>query len=555
MSAKKLRVIPLGGLGEVGKNMMVLEYGNDIIVIDAGLMFPTEEMLGVDLLIPDISYLVQNQEKVRAIIITHGHADHIGALPYVLSRLDVPVYATRLAKTLISGEFRRRGMKGKARVTVVHPGSRVTLGAFTVEFFPVCHSIPDTVGLVIRTPVGVVVHSGDFKLDHTPVIGEPTDLSRLAYIGSKGVLLLFSDSTYAELAGYTPSERVVSDTLDHIVAGASGRVIVTTFASLISRIQQVVDVAVKHNRRVYITGRSMEDIVKVAVEAGYLNIPADVLCHADGLKHLPHKRVLVLTTGSQGEPTSALVRIANRDHGQITIVPGDTVVISATPIPGNEMLINRTIDSLFRQGADVIYGKLSEVHVHGHGSQEELKLLFNLVKPRFFIPVHGEYRHLRVHAKLVKSLGMPEERIFVLEDGEILELGEESGKVLGSLPVGDVYVDGLFTGELDSDVLRDRKLLSRDGIVLVSVTFDARKRRLEGKPHIMTRGFIDSVENEPLIEKGQNVVVAALNENRGQLGDRGFIEGRVRNSLTKFFYEQTHRRPVVIPVVVDVGVK
>jgi len=569
MSRQRLRIIPLGGLGEIGRNMMALEYANDVIVIDAGLMFPREEMLGVDLLIPDISYLLQKQEKLRGIIITHGHEDHIGALPYILPRLDVPVYATRLTGRLISLELKHRGMKSKTKLNVVHAGSRLTLGSFTIEFFPVCHSIPDSVGLVIHTPAGIVVHSGDFKIDYTPVIGGPTDLNRLAKLGTEPVLLLLSDSTYAELPGYTPSERVVSDTLDHIVARASGRVIITTFSSLVSRIQQVIDVAVKHDRSVFVTGRSMEEIVDVAVEAGYLTIPPNVVCRFEELKRLPHNQVIVLTTGSQGEPTSALVRMANRDHRQIQIVPGDTVVMSATPIPGNESLVNKTIDSLFRQGADVIYSKVSQVHVHGHGSQEELKLLFDLVKPKFFVPVHGEYRHLRVHAKLAESLGMPKDNIFVLEDGDILELGREGGKVVGRVPIGDVYVNGFFTGELDSAVLRDRKLLSRDGVVVVTLAIDSSKGKLVGKPHIETRGFMDAQENEALIEKSQDVIVAALNGDgrrliqrevslRGEASSdaqrqRSNLEAKVRNALMKFLYEQTHRRPVIISVAVRVG--
>jgi ribonuclease J len=561
MSAQKLRIIPLGGLGEVGKNMMVLEYADDIVVIDAGLMFPSEEMLGVDLLIPDISYLLQRKQNLRGIVITHGHEDHIGALPYVLSQFNPPIYATKLAERLISAELKQRGVKGRAKISVVRAGSRITLGNFTVEFFPVCHSIPDSMGLIIHTPVGMVVHSGDFKLDYTPVIGEMTDLNQLAWLGRKGVLLLLSDSTYVELSGYTPSETVVSDALDHIMMEASGRVIITTFSSLISRIQQVIDVAAKHGRRVFITGRSMEGIVKVAAEMGYLVIPPGILCHFDEIKHLPHNRVVILTTGSQGEPTSALVRMANRGHSQVQIIPGDTVVMSATPVPGNEALVSKTIDSLFRQGANVIYEKLSRVHVHGHGSQEELKLLFNLVKPRFFVPIHGEYRHLSLHAKLARSLGMPGDNIFVLEDGDILELGQESGKIVGKVPVGNVYVDGLVTGELDSTMLRDRKLLSRDGIVVVTLAIDAQKGKLVGRPCIITRGFIDAGESQTLIEKSQDVVIATLNHARkhsfwpgkSSQVERSNLEAKVRDSLTKFLYEQTHRRPIIIPAIVEVG--
>ncbi|MDH5364286.1 MAG: ribonuclease J [Dehalococcoidia bacterium] len=557
---KKLRIIPLGGLGEVGKNMMALEYADDIVVIDAGLMFPSEEMLGVDLLIPDISYLLQRKQNLRGIVITHGHEDHIGALPYVLSQLNLPIYATKLAGRLISAELKQRGVKSRAKINVVHGGSRIILGNFTVELFPVCHSIPDSMGLIIHTPVGIVVHSGDFKLDYTPVIGKPTDLSRLAWLGRKGVLLLLSDSTYVELSGYTPSERVVSDTLDHIMMEAAGRVIITTFSSLISRMQQVIDVAAKHGRRVFITGRSMEVIVKVAAEMGYLVIPPGVLCHFDEIKHLPHNRVVILTTGSQGEPTSALVRMANRGHSQVQIVPGDTVVMSATPVPGNEALVSKTIDSLFRQGANVIYEKLSQVHVHGHGSQEELKLLFNLVKPKFFVPIHGEYRHLSLHARLARSLGMPGDNIFVLEDGDILELGQESGKIVGKVPIGNVYVDGLVTGELDSTMLRDRKLLSRDGIVVVTLAIDAQKGKLVGRPCIITRGFVDAGESQTLIEKSQDVVIATLNHDgkhsfgpgRSSPAERSNLEAKVRDSLTKFLYEQTHRRPIIIPIIMEV---
>jgi len=552
MLAQKLKIIPLGGLGEVGKNMMVLEYADDIIAIDAGLMFPSEEMLGVDLLIPDISYLLERQQDLRGIIITHGHEDHIGALPYILPRLSTPVYATRLTERLVSLELKQRGVKSKAKLNVVHSGGRITLGSFVIEFFSVCHSIPDSVGLIIRSPAGVVVHSGDFKLEYTPVIGKPTDLNRLAWLGTKGVLLLLSDSTYAELPGYTPSEKVVSDALDHIIAEAPGRVIIATFSSLISRIQQVIDAAAKHGRYIFITGRSMKEIVNMAVKTGYLTVPSGILCSFAELGNLPPNRVVLLATGSQGEPTSALVRMANRDHSQVQIIPGDTVIISATPIPGNETLVNKTIDSLFRQGANVIYDKLAQVHVHGHGSQEELKLLLNLVKPQFFVPIHGEYRHLSLHAKLAESLGIPKDNIFVLEDGDILELGQDKGKVVGKVPVGDVCVNGLVTGELDRDVLQDRKLLSRDGVVVVTLAIDAKRGKLIGKPRIETRGFIDVEQSQALIEKSQDVVVAALNHDRRRLAQPSFADARVKDSLSRFFYEQTHRRPIIIPLTIEV---
>jgi ribonuclease J len=559
MPTHKLKVIPLGGLGEIGKNMMALEYGNDIVVIDAGLMFPSEEMLGVDLLIPDIGYLLARQQNLRGIVITHGHEDHIGALPYILSRIAPPIYATKFTRELILVELKQRGVKTNAKLNLVGPGSRITLGNFTIEFFSVCHSIPDCVGLIIHTPLGIVVHSGDFKIDYTPVICEATNFSQLASLGAKGVLLLLSDSTYAELPGYTPSERLVSDTFDRIISEAKGRVIVTTFASLISRVQQVFDVAAKHGRRVFIIGRSMKEIASMALKTGYLTAPPGIVCRLDEFKTLPHNQVIVLSTGSQGEPTSALVRIANRDpSSQVQIVPGDTVVISATPIPGNEMLVSRTTDSLFRQGANVIYDKLAQVHVHGHGSQEELKLLLSLVKPKFFVPVHGEYRHLSLHAGLARSMGIPKDNVFVLENGDVLELGRDSGQVVARTRVGVIYVSGLITGELDSIVLRDRKLLSRDGVVVVTIAIDAEGDKLAERPRIMMRGCVAAGEEQTLIEKGQDVVLAALEKGktltpRRRLGEPGFVDARVKDSLSRFFYEQIHRRPVIIPVVVEVG--
>jgi ribonuclease J len=554
MAAHKLRIIPLGGLGEIGKNMMALEYGNDIIVIDAGLMFPGEETPGVDLLIPDISYLLERQKNLRGIVITHGHEDHIGALPYILSRLAPPIYATRFTRELISVELKQRGVKTKAKLNVVTPGSKITLGKFTIEFFSVCHSIPDSTGLIIHTPQGIVVHSGDFKIDYTPAVGEPTNFSQLAVLGVKDVLLLLSDSTYVELSGYTPSEMVVRDTLDRIISEAKGRVIVTTFASLVSRIQQVLDVAVKRDRRVFITGRSMREIVNMALKTGYLTDPAGVLCRLDELRTLPHHRVIILSTGSQGEPTSALVRMANRDpRSQVQIVPGDTVVISATSIPGNEALVSKTTDSLFRQGANVIYDRLAQVHVHGHGSREELKLLLSLVKPKFFVPVHGEYRHLCLHANLAQSMGIPRDNIFVLENGDVLELGQDSGKVVARTRVGVKYISGLTTGELNDVVLQDRKLLSRDGVVVVTIAIDAESDKLAGRPCIITRGFVDGGEEQTLIEQGQDVVLAALNHDRRRLSEPGFVDAKMKDSLSRFLYERIHRRPVIIPVVVKVG--
>ena len=552
MTGSKLKIIPLGGLSEIGKNMMAIEYENDIMVIDAGLMFPGEEMLGIDLVIPDISYLLENKEKLRGIVITHGHEDHIGALPYLLPQLNVPVYSTKLPHGLISMKLKERKALAGAKLKAVPYGSQLSLGRFKVELFPVCHSIPDAAGLIIHTPLGVIVHSGDFKLDYTPVHGKPTDLSRLAQLGAQGVLLLLSDSTYSELPGYTPSERIVGETLDRVMADAPGRVIVTTFSSLVSRIQQVIDAAAKHNRRVFVVGRSMTDIVKMTLELGYLKAPNGILANIDELRSMPRNKVVLVTTGSQGEPTSALVRIANRDHRHVHIVKGDTVVLSATAVPGNEALINRTVDALFKQGAQVLYDKVARVHVHGHGSQEELKLLLNLVRPKFFIPVHGEYRHLSLHAQLAESVGIPKDKIFVLEDGDVLELGPNGGRVTGKVSSGNVYVDGLSVGDIGSVVLRDRRMLSRDGVVMVIITVNQQTGKLVGRPDIVSRGFVEPGETKDMIEKSRDLVARTLDHTGFRPAEWGFINAKVRDILNKFYYDQTKRRPMILPVMVKV---
>jgi len=552
MTKSKLKVIPIGGLSEIGKNMLLLEYGNDILIVDAGLMFPGEDMLGIDLVIPDINYLLDKKDRVRGIIITHGHEDHIGALPYVLPQLNAPVYATRLTHGMIRVKLKERRALAHAKLNVVSTGEQITLGAFKVELFPVCHSIPDAVGLIIWTPVGVVVHSGDFKLDYTPVGGKPTDLSRLAQLGSQGVLLLLSDSTYAELPGYTPSERLVGEALDHIMADAPGRVIVTTFSSLVSRVQQVIDAAAKHGRRVFIVGRSMSDTVRMALELGYIQAPDGILGRIEEARNLPHDRIVYITTGSQGEPTSALVRMANRDHPNVNIQPGDTIVMSATPIPGNEAIVNRTVDNLFKQGARVLYDKVAQVHVHGHGSQEELKLLLNLVKPEFFMPIHGEYRHLSLHAKLAESVGIPKERIFVLEDGDILELAEHSARKNGKVGSGNVYVDGLSVGDIGGVVLRNRRMLSKDGIVVAIIAVNRQTGKLVGRPDIVTRGFVNTREVKDMLDESRDLLAKALDHSGGKAAEWSFVNAKVRDTLDKFYYEKTKRRPMILPFMVKV---
>jgi ribonuclease J len=553
MIKSKLKVIPLGGLGEIGKNMMVLEYEDDIIIIDAGLMFPEEEMLGIDLVIPDFSYVTERKDKVRGIIISHGHEDHIGALPYLLPQLNnVPVYSSKLTNGLIHLKLKERKTREGINLKVLQYGKEVQLGNFRVELFPVCHSIPDASGIIVRTPEGVIIHSGDFKIDHTPVSGTPTDLSRLAQLGAKGVLLLLSDSTYAELPGYTPSEQTVGESLDHFIANAKGRVIVTTFSSLISRIQQVIDAAGKHGRKVFVVGRSMTETVKLSLELGYLKAPDNIIGKIEDVRGLPANKIVIITTGSQGEPTSALVRMANRDHKHVHIQRGDTIIISATPIPGNESLVNRTVDDLFKQGAHVIYSKLGQVHVHGHGSQEELKLILSLVKPKFFAPVHGEFRHLSLHAQLAEDVGIQRSNIFVMDDGDILEINANSAKLNGKVQTGHVYVDGLSVGDIGGVVLRTRKMLSRDGIVVVIIAVNKQTGKLVGRPDIVSRGFMDPQDFESLVEPSRDVLVKSLDHGTGRPMEWSFINSKVRDALDRFYYDRTKRRPMILPFMVKV---
>jgi ribonuclease J len=554
--AGKLKVVPLGGLGEIGKNMMALEYANDLIIVDAGLMFPDEEMLGVDLVIPDVSYVAQRLQKLRGILITHGHEDHTGGLPYVLPRLRLPngkmppIYCTRLTRGLIAVKLDEHRLLKQADLRIVQPGERVRLGGFNAEFVHITHSIPDSASLAIETPVGTVFHTGDFKFDHTPVMGDPPDLSRIAELGRQGVLLLFSDSTYADTTGYTPSERSVSETLDRIMADAPGRVIVATFASLISRVQQVIDAATKHDRRVFITGRSMLDNAKMAIEQGYLDAPNEVLASLDKMKKLPPERIAIITTGAQGEPTSALVRMANRDHRHIEIQPGDTVVLSSSAIPGNELLINRTIDNLYRLGANVLFSRIASVHVRGHAAQEELKLMIGLVKPRYFVPVHGEYRHLWMHSMIAQSMGMAPDNVFILEDGDILEVDGSVARRAGRASADWVYVDGLAVG-IDKIVLRDRAHLAGDGVIVAIVAMDRHTGKPIGRPDVVSRGFIETEMSDGLMERAKDVVVQALKGDE-HVANRADFNTRVHDALSRFLYEETRRRPMVLPVSVEV---
>ncbi|SHI69809.1 ribonuclease J [Propionispora hippei] len=548
---QKLQIIPLGGLGEIGKNMTVVRCGDDIVVIDSGLMFPEDDMLGIDLVIPDISYLLDNRDLVRAIVLTHGHEDHIGALPYVLKQLDVPVYGTRLTLGILENRLKENHLTN-AQLVAVTPGSQIQAGAFTVGFIRVSHSIADSVALFIKTPVGTIVHTGDFKLDQTPVDGKVTDFHRFAELGDQGVLVMLADSTNAERPGYTMSERSVGVTFDETFRTAKDRIIIATFSSNVHRVQQAVDMACKYKRKVAVLGRSMVNVVNIALELGYLNIPEGVLIDIDQINQYPASAIVILTTGSQGEPMSALTRMAMSDHRKVDIVPGDTVVISATPIPGNEKLVARTIDYLLRQGADVVYEATSGIHVSGHASQEELKLMHNLIRPKFFIPVHGEYRHLKKHAKLAQDMGMAKENIFVAENGQVLEFTKDRGMIAGKVTAGNILVDGLGVGDVGNIVLRDRKQLSQDGILIVVVTMEKQGGVAAG-PDIVSRGFVYVRESEQLMEEAREKVKQALEKcQTNNITEWAAIKNNVRDALGKYLYDRTRRRPMILPIIMEV---
>ena len=553
MTKENIRLIPLGGLGEVGKNMMVVEYGDDIIIIDAGVMFPDEEMFGVDLVIPDTSYLNDKKDRIRGILITYGHEDHIGSLSYVLPMLDFPpVYATRLTQGLINVKLKERRLLDKASVTAVTPADRVKLGECEAEFFRVNHSIPDAVGVVIHTPIGSVVHTGDYKFDYTPTSGRPADLGSIGRIGNEGVLLMMGDSTRVESAGFTPSESVINDSFDKLFANAPGRILIATFASLLSRVQLVIDTAVRYERQVALVGRSMVNNVQMAIELGYLNVPKATLIRAEDINKFPPERVVIICTGSQGEPTSALTRIANQDHRLVRIQPADTVILSATPVPGNEKMVNRTINNLFKQGAEVFYQGIATVHVSGHAAQEELKLMLAMVHPKFFMPIHGEYRQLVLHAKLAHSMGIPADHIIVAEDGDVVEVTPEGVKVVNHTPCGNVFVDGLGVGDVGQVVMRDRQVLAQDGILLAVLTVDKETGQPLAGPDIISRGFVYMRDAEELLESARERILESFIGLNGHSSDWSFVKDKIKHTLSEFLYEKTHRRPMILPVVMEV---
>lgn len=550
-TAKKLKIIPLGGVGEIGKNMTVIEYGSDIIIVDCGMSFPDEEMPGIDVVIPDMTYIEKNAANVRGILITHGHEDHIGAVPYALQKLNVPVYATKLTIALIEQKLTEIKVD-HADLNCVSPGDTIRLGCFSVEFIKTSHSIAGACALAINTPIGTLIHTGDFKVDYTPIDGEPIDIARLAYYGSRGGLALMSDSTNVENEGHTPSERGIGKTFEHCFDKAKGRVIVATFASNIYRIQQIADVAISFGRVVCFQGRSMVKIAEIAKELGYLQLPDESVVEVGQLKKYRDDQICVITTGSQGEPMSGLFRMANSSH-KVNVGKGDMVIISASSIPGNEKSVGRVINQLYQHGAKVIYERMADVHVSGHACKEELKLMLTLTKPKFFIPVHGEARHLYQHKELAEELGIPEENIFVTEIGDVVELTRNKGRIAGSVTAGSVMVDGSGVGDIGNVVLRDRKLLSEDGIFTVVITLNKQTGALLAQPEILSRGFVYEKNSEELLKETRELVKAkAAQFEKNHRSSWSSIKNDIRNSIKNYLYERTKRRPMVMPIIIEI---
>lgn len=548
-----VKIIPLGGVGEIGKNITAIEAGDEIIVVDCGVAFPDEEMYGVDLIIPDITYLIQNKDKVKGFFITHAHEDHIGSIPYILKQLNVPIYGTRLALAIIENKLREHNLIETSNLISVNPGENVDLENINIEFIQSTHSIAESCCLAIKTPLGVIFHTGDFKIDLTPIDDKVIDINRISSIGENGVILLMADSTNVERSGYTMSEKSIGNTFRRIFRGANGRIIVATFASNIHRMQQIIDASIENNRRVSFSGRSMENISKSAKELGYLHIPDDMLVEIEDIKNYSNENITIITTGSQGEPMAALARIAFGNHRKIKIERDDLFIISASPIPGNDKLISKVINQLFKKGADVIYEDLEEVHVSGHAYREELKLMHRLIKPKYFMPVHGEYRHLKHHKDLAISLGMESKDIFILEVGNVLEIKQESAKICGKVTSGTVLVDGLGVGDVGSLVLRDRKHLAQDGLVNIVVTIEKESYSIIAGPDIITRGFVYVKESEELIKELKQI---ATEELQNCLDDKiiewYLIKTNVKKALERYIYDKTKRRPTIIPIIMEI---
>ena len=551
--AEKLKIISLGGLNEIGKNITVLEYGGDMIVVDCGLGFPEDDMYGVDLVVPDVTYLIKNQQKLRGFFLTHGHEDHIGGLPYVLEQVNAPVHTTRLTAGLVQIKLEEHGLLDSTKIVTHEAGEVVKAGCFKVEFIHVNHSIADAVAFAIHTPVGVVVMTGDFKIDSTPISGNIIDLARFGALGNKGVLALLCDSTNVEREGFSPSERKVSRSFDSMFKGCDQRIIVTTFASNVDRIQTVLNVAAKYGRKVAVTGRSMENILKVSMELGYLDVPKNTLVDINATKSLPKEKTVIITTGSQGENMSALYRMAFSGHRQVEIGPGDRVLISASAIPGNEKTISAVSNERYRKGAEVVYDKLADLHVSGHACQEELKIMHALLKPKFFIPVHGEQRHLRRHAKLAQEMGMDPRRIVVSDIGRVIELTRNSCKLAGTVPAGKMLVDGLGVGDVGSVVLRDRKHLAQDGMIVVVVNLSSEDGAIISGPDIITRGFVYVKESGDLMEELKEIATEAVEDCISQhVTDWATIKASIKSSLSNYLYKHTKRNPMILPVIMEI---
>ena len=548
----KLQIIPLGGLGEIGKNTTAIRYNNQILLIDAGLAFPDDDMLGVDLVIPDYTYLIENKDLILGILITHGHEDHIGGLPYLLRHLNVPIYGTRLAIGLIQYKLTEAKL-GQITTHVIQPRDSIKLGSFTVDFINGSHSIPGTVGLAIHSPLGTIVHTGDFKLDHTPVSGGVLDLHKYSELGDKGVLCLMSDSTNVERPGFTKSEQYVGENIDKAFADARGRVIFASFASNVNRLQQAISAAFKYHRKVATVGRSMINVVSIAAELGYLDIPEDTLVDVDEAMRLPGNEVCILTTGSQGEPMAALTRMAMHNHRQISIYPGDTVILSASPIPGNEKAVSRNIDQLFKLGAKVIYESISGMHVSGHASQEELKLMLTMVKPKYFIPVHGEYRMLMKHAELAVQVGIPRENIFVAEIGNVIEFTSHGAKFANNVIAGRIFIDGLGVGDIGNSVMKDRTLLSQDGILIIILALNSSTRTILAGPDVVTRGFVYVRESNLMLGEVKAITRQTIARSlQDGIKETLILQNRVRDAVSRHLYDKTKRRPMIIPIFQEV---